>query len=135
MLLGFKKRFEEFVRTGSKTHTFRVRGKRRRFRVGDICDCYGDTRQKTMHLLGRWPCVRVDTAAIFANPNSLLRIRINGQLLDASETVLMAYRDGFRENGFTGACELMRDFWIAAHGIGWTQADLIHWDYAKPCQR
>lgn len=51
MLLGFKRQFAKYVEEGSKTHT--VRGFRKISpKVGDICHCYVDPRQKTMRLLG-----------------------------------------------------------------------------------
>jgi hypothetical protein len=63
MLLGFKRRFAPFVEEGSKTHTIRAKRKIRP-KVGEVCHCYVDPRQKSMRLLGRFPCVKVETIDI-----------------------------------------------------------------------
>ena len=59
MLLGFKARFEPFVIEGSKTHTIR-RVKKIPPKIGEVCHCYGDVRQKTMHVLGRGQMIHWD---------------------------------------------------------------------------
>ena len=64
MLLGFKRRFEPFVSEGSKTHTIRA-ARKNPPRVGQMCDCYVDSRQKTMRLLGRWVCTKVESILIY----------------------------------------------------------------------
>jgi hypothetical protein len=139
MLLGFKQRFEQFVREGSKTHTIR-RLKKHSPKVGDVCHCYGDLRQKSMHLLGRWPCIAVDNVRIDRNPNAApvaLKVRINGELLDADETRALFYRDGFRDPGRCPALQA-RDFWDAARPRRSSnpafpfEGQMIHWDFAHP---
>src|SRR4051812_18382725 len=99
MLLGFKRRFAPFVKDGSKTHTIRGYGKRRPWRVGDVCDCYVDPRQVTMELLGRWPCIRVEEIQITAARNVI----VEGVMLTQSELDALAWRDGFRNEGRGGA--------------------------------
>ena len=85
-LLGFKRQFAEFIRAGSKRHTIRAK---RKFPVkpGDICHCYVDPRQKTMALLGRWPCTVVQDV-IIRQPSleiPVLEIEIDGERLSNDE--------------------------------------------------
>jgi hypothetical protein len=120
MLLGFKRRFEPYVLDGSKRHSIRA-FRKRYFRAGDICDCYGDVRQTSMHLLGRFPCVRVEIISIFHRGDGSLAVYIGGQELTASEKDLLAWRDGFRSNGSEarpcGCFAEMTDFWLEEHGV------------------
>lgn len=97
MLLGFKRQFASFVEEGSKTHT--IRGNRRVVpRVGEICHCYVDPRQKTMCLLGRWPCSRVEKIVISHTSDTAcpLLISIAGVALTPEEQEVFLWRDGFR---------------------------------------
>lgn len=108
MMTGFKRRFEPFVRDGSKEHTLRdIRKGTRQIVQGDRLDCYGDVRQKAMHLIGRWMCIRVQVARfywrvepdelrIFARQIEHLRMSIDGVELTADEADAFAWRDGFR---------------------------------------
>ena len=145
MLLGFKRQFEPYVLDGSKTHTVRARRKIRP-RVGQRCDCYGDVRQKTMHLLGRWPCVRVESIKI-ANASTIdllqgdcpLRVWIEGSELSAREVELFFIRDGFRNHPdpdlhWAPVC-LAAAFWFDRLVDGPWEGDLIHWDYSKPMEK
>jgi hypothetical protein len=54
MLLGMRKQFEPLVLDGSKQHSIRNKRKppRKRPEPGDICNIYGDSRQKTPGCLG-----------------------------------------------------------------------------------
>lgn len=126
MLLGFKRRFAPFVEDGSKTHTIRATRKRPP-RVGEMCHCYVDPRQKTMRLLGRWPCVSVQQFSI--DRRGL--IRIDGIPLTADEANALAYRDGFRSRGLTGAYAEMMDYWVDRLPFKGT---VIHWDHRRPFQ-
>ncbi len=128
MLLGFNRRFVEYIQDGSKTHT--IRGKRKRPpRVGEICHCYVDARQKTMRLLGRWPCVRLQDIRIDEEG-----IVMESLVLDADECDLLAYLDGFRPPNSSlqrpgAAFALMLQFWKGRLPF---QGDVIHWDFTKP---
>jgi hypothetical protein len=125
MLLGFKRRFEPFILDGSKTHT--IRGKRQRPpRVGETCHCYVDPRQKTMRLLGRWPCVRVDDIHI----SVAFDIFVNGELLAPVERNQLAWRDGFRSDVNEAYLE-MSEFWRGRLPFDGT---IIHWDFTKPLE-
>lgn len=146
MLLGFKKRFEPFIIEGSKTHTIR-RTKKVSPKVGETCHCYGDVRQKTMHLLGRWPCIAIDDIVIkpvmVENWRSLgldkpmvitLKVFINGEELSPDEAETLFYRDGFRDvqPAYTSTA-MARDFWREKFEDGEPfRGQMIHWDFARP---
>ena len=131
MLLGFMKRFADFVEDGSKTHTIRAIRKNPP-RVGETCHCYTNVRQKSMRLLGRWPCVKVESITIseFFNPSIPLAVSINGQLLSTDEAEAFFHRDGFRDQGgetYT-AIHQAAEFWAdrLAGGKGF-HGQVIHW--------
>lgn len=133
LLLGFKRQFAPFVENGSKTHTVRAVRKIRP-KPGEICHCYVDPRQKTMRLLGRWPCVKVEDIQISVDPPALgyrlpLTIRLGHELLDASEVEAFLFRDGFRDYRWTTHADQAYEFWkdrLPFRGV------VIHWDYSKP---
>ena len=128
MLLGFKRQFAPSVRGGSKQHT--IRGIRKILpRVGEICHCYVDPRQKTMALLGRWPCVKVESIRIkrgrAARP---LKVWIDGVELDNSEVEALFRRDGFRDTGTPASCQAAQ-FWKQRLPF---KGYIIHWNYNVP---
>lgn len=130
MLLGFKRRFAPFVEDGSKTHT--IRGARKNPpRAGEMCHCYVDPRQKTMRLLGRFPCVKVEEILIYECGNGTLSVFIEGQELTVDEKNALAWRDGFRGRGKRDAFAEFCDFWKATHGTAAGPLDfrghVIHW--------
>jgi len=129
LLLGFKRRFAPYVEDDTKTHT--IRGKRRIApRVGETCHCYVDPRQRTMRLLGRFPCVKVDEIVIEGGLGGIAHIYVAGESLSVDEMRSLAWRDGFREPG--DSLEQMSVFWESEHdlapGYAW-RGDLIHWRY------
>jgi hypothetical protein len=133
VLLGFRRRFAAFVEEGSKTHT--IRGNRAIApKAGEICHCYVDARQKTMRLLGRWPCVRVEPIRIepAAHPARLV-IRIDENALSDDETEALLVRDGFRDGGGETypAMAQAREFWGNRLPLTGT---LIHWDHSQPVE-
>lgn len=133
MLIGFKRQFTPYVEDGSKTHTIRApRRAERQIQVGDMLQCYVDPRQKTMRLLGRWPCVKVEPITIteFFNPMIPLAVSLDGHLLSTDETEAFLWRDGFRDKGGEKyqAIHQAAEFWKdrifggnAWHGV------VIHW--------
>jgi hypothetical protein len=122
MLLGFKRQFAPFVKEGSKTHT--IRGTRKIMpRVGETCHCFVDPRQKTMRLLGRWPCVKVQGILIFED-RLLKRVFIDGEELTQDEKLALAWRDGFRNFGEKMAFAEMMMFWTGRLPF---EGHLIHW--------
>ncbi len=130
MLLGFKQQFEEKILTKEKRHT--IRGKRKRPpKPGDRLDCYVNPRQKSMRLLGRWPCVRVqdiqidraDRVMSDARDQQATPIWIDGVSLSADERRRLAISDGFE------SFREMMEFWtgrLPFHG------DMIHWNPDQP---
>ncbi len=133
MMLGFRHRFERMILEGSKTHT--IRGKRSISpRVGETIHCYVNPRQKSMRLLGRWACVKVQDIRIELPQNDFLTIYLDGERLSFDEASLLAFRDGFREHGISKALFEFERFWRIAHrlrpGQSW-RGDLIHWDFQK----
>jgi hypothetical protein len=133
MLLGFKRQFAPMVLDGSKTHTIRARRKIPA-RVGETCHCYVDPRQKSMQLLGRWECVRIEPIFIvpFPMPEGAawhLDIWIAGSELTPDEAVEFAWRDGFRPVRRCDALISMGHWWAALKRIDAFQGHLIHWKY------
>lgn len=139
MLLGVKRRFAPFVEDGSKTHTIRGPG---RYKVGMRLDCFVDPRQKSMRLLGRWPCVKVEPVRlkfIKHGISYILQITVDGEALDPREAERLAFADGFRSTGQTSIAQMSR-FWIAEHnvkdelGSAWC-GEIVHWDYSRPMEK
>ncbi len=138
MLLGFKPQFVDYVREGSKRHTVRAM-RARPFKVGDICDCYGDVRQKTMYLIGRWPCAKVQEIRIGMVLDGMtyrLDISVDGETLSKDEAVAFAWADGFRDGTRGTALDRMGDFWFKEHRLMDALNEppffgqLIHWDWS-----
>lgn len=133
MLLGFNRRFAPMVEDGSKTHT--IRGERKIHpKVGEMCHCYVDPRQKTMRLLGRWPCVKVERIRIYASASASygFAVFVDGVGLDLDEKNGLAWRDGFRSSGRDKAFDEMTTYWITLHRNHGTidfDGHIIHWKY------
>ncbi len=153
MLLGFQDRFHPMLLDGSKRHTIRAPRKISP-KVGEVCHCYGKVRQKGMHLLGRWPCVRVEDIRIWRDDGAAhlrpgaspqiknlivtreaeefpynLQVEIDGERLSRDERESLARRDGFED------FEAMVMFWRKEHGKGKRidfHGDVIHWDFDHP---
>jgi hypothetical protein len=129
MLLGFKRQFAPFVEDGSKTHTIRSVRKIAP-RVGETCHCYVDPRQKSMRLLGRWPCVRVEQIEIVGGYGGIAQILVEGTSLDLKEMEALARRDGFRDGGL----KEMEAFWAKTHGLAPSyifRGQIIHWKFPE----
>lgn len=129
MLLGFKRQFVPFIIDGTKTHTIRARGNRRRFAPGDICHCYVDPRQKSMTLIGRFVCTVVQEIVIETSAGPGLRVSIDGVYLDADEVEAFFRRDGFRPSSGSAsrAAALFWHLQLNKPFVG----DLIHWDFRE----
>ena len=95
MLIGFRRQLAPYVEEGSKTCTIRATRKIAP-RAGEMCHCYVDARQKSMRLLGRWPCIAVQPVTIDA-----AHITLDGHTLDEDERNALAWRDGFRPEDST----------------------------------
>lgn len=136
MLLGFKPQFAPFVQEGSKTHT--IRGPRKvPAKVGETCHCYVNPRQKSMRLLGRWPCVKIEPIEIYERGDGSFGVLVNGIDLSLDEKAQLAWRDGFRLFGRKRAFDSMMRFWMTTHGNADRNSpfvfsgDIIHWDYQR----
>ena len=82
-----------------------------------------------MRLIGRWPCVRVETIEVFkaADADTLLII-IDGNLLSTDETEAFLFRDGFRTAGFPSHAAEAFDFWKKRLPF---RGQVIHWRYSR----
>jgi hypothetical protein len=126
VLLGFQQRFEKKILAKEKRHTIRARRKgKRQIRVGDRLDCYIDSRHKSMRLLGRWPCTRVQDIRITRRKGKaqLSEVFIEGQWLTFDEREVLSQADGFQS--FAD----MMEFWrgrLPFYGF------MIHWNPDKP---
>lgn len=144
MMTGFKRRFEPFVRDGSKEHTLRdIRKGTRQIVQGDRLDCYGDVRQKAMHLIGRWTCVRVQVAKFWVKeiePGFIFHMSIDGVELSRDEADAFAWRDGFRHLDLPGdytTYNTEREFCFATMMSYWQDEktkfpfskQLLHWKW------
>jgi hypothetical protein len=134
MLLGFKRRFAPFVEEGSKTHTIRAIRKIVP-KVGEMCHCYVDPRQKSMRLLGRFECVLVQDFVmerISTDPTvEGIAVSIDGERLSPDEREAFFHRDGFREPG-RSATQQAYDFWAnLERPLPW-HGHLIHWKWEAP---
>ena len=142
MLLGFKRRFAQRVLDGSKTHT--IRGMRK-FppKAGETCHCYVDPRQKSMALLGRWPCAKVEGILITASGAQIwigppevprgftkeqyLRLALRNprdfgfMRLAHDEREILAQRDGF------ASFAEMKEFWRGRLPF---LGNIIHWRWS-----
>ena len=138
MLLGFQSRFVPFVLDGTKTHTIRAIRKNPP-RVGEICHCYANPRQRTMRLLGRWPCVAIEKILIYERGDGTFGVVIEGEELSIDEKDQLACRDGFRSKRIhRGAFAIMMRYWMATHGnekrtTGFDfEGQIIHWNWNVP---
>ncbi len=117
MILNFKKRFEQYVTSGSKRHTIRAKRKIPG-KVGQLCHCYTGLRQKGARLLGRWPCTRIEEITIIGKFRSgvplWLKVAIGDQELSPSEVEALCWRDGFRESDRQHWYEFA-EFWYKEH--------------------
>lgn len=135
MLLGFKSRFESAIVAKTKRHT--IRGKRKNApKVGETCHCYVNPRQKTMRLLGRWLCVKVQDITIIrrvSDAHAPLCVIIDGTELDDPEANHFFYSDGFQDEGGETYTYMWQaaEFWEKNNGLTEGKAfhgDVIHWN-------
>ena len=125
MLLGFKRQFAKYVEEGSKTHTIRAVRKITP-KVGEVCHCYVDPRQKSMRLLGRFRCTRVSDIEI-CRMHTALAVFIDGEVLSCDEAESLFQRDGFRAEGSAAITQAAK-FWKGKLPF---KGHLIHWKYEK----
>lgn len=129
MMLGFQQRFERKILRKEKRHTIRAKRKRPP-KVGDRLDCYVNPRQKSMRLIGRWPCTKVQDVTIRlgkrgdpAEFRGLPIVEIEKVPLSIDECEALS-----RSDGFTCFAQMM-DFWDGRLPF---RGDMIHWDPERP---
>lgn len=140
-LLGFKRRFAPMVLEGSKRHTIRAIRKIP-VKVGDVCHCYVDPRQKSMRLLGRWRCTKVQGIRILADctpeapPLIVLFTHEEGAdlCLGAEEAERLFWVDGFREEPKDDLpWPHTRQAWEFWKGKEFPfESQMVHWDFDNP---
>lgn len=125
-LLNFKPRFSPFILDGRKQHTIRkVRKDSRVPKFGEICHCFEGLRTKRHRLLGRWPCVKVETITVSNVPVNppFLSVHVEGLALSVDECERLARQDGF-EN-FAD----MEQYWRNEKGRLPFTGHIIHWKW------
>lgn len=118
-LYNFKKRFAPFVRDGTKRHTIRAKRKHPD-KPGNTVHLYYGLRTKSVELLGRSICVKVEEIQVSAGQ----QVFIDGVELNLDEKNALAFCDGFRSRGVSGAFDEMMAFW---NGRLPFTGDIIHW--------
>lgn len=135
MVLGFQRRFAQYVREGSKTHSIRE-DKNDRWHPGVFVDAFVDPRQKTMErLIPSTPCIYTEPIEILPLNNRTrqtperVEIRIDGHVLSADEMESLAWKDGFRLYDFPSHLYEMMRFWDGRIPF---KGKVIHWKYPGP---
>lgn len=132
MLVGFKRQFAPFVEEGSKTHTIRARRQDgTRAKVGETLHCYVDSRQKTMRLLGRFECVKVQSIHIVTDcslNHPPLMVQIDDTWLTADEAEVFFHADGFRAPD-SSSIEQAAKYWKGREFP--FDGDLNHWKFEE----
>lgn len=126
-LYNFQARFVRKIRAGEKTHT--IRGIRAHpDKPGNTLHLYMGLRTRSVELIMRVPCVKVEEIEIEHHPERFLdsdpemhTITINGIELDRSEREAFAKRDGFE------SFDEMLEFWAGRLPF---KGHVIHWKAA-----
>ena len=111
-LLGFKKRFEQQIATGTKRQT--IRAKRRDGRnphPGDTLFLYVGLRTKSCHKIKEVKCESVEEIAIIRMSPLQVAVSIGGRFILYPEKEALAVADGF------SSWQEMVDFFEKEHGI------------------
>lgn len=117
---NFQKQFCEPIKTGTKTHTIRRRGKRRHVRAGESLQLYtGQRTSACRKIVDDRQCIRVAPIEIFVSAVGITSICVDREPVDDLE--------GFaREDGFASLVA-MSEFWIRFHGFGTFTGVMIFW--------
>lgn len=115
-------RFVPMIRDGRKTST--IRAEREHEDVpGDTMHLYTGLRRNGAMLIFRAPCVKVEPIRVsWIGAGDATTVRVNHEILDASETELLALNDGFET-----FAEMM-EWW--APNIPFN-GKIYHWDFEK----
>lgn len=138
-LYNFQPQFVPYVEDGSKTHTIRAERKHADT-MGKHLYLYTGLRHKGARLLMRTVCVRTDFIRITEDHRVFIGASVGfdsfpapygeGQRaggfveLDEAEKNVLAWRDGFRDDGRDGAFKSMMRFWEG--GLPF-EGEIIHW--------
>jgi hypothetical protein len=112
-LYNFRPQFVAKILSGEKQHTIR-RIRAVPDKPGNTLHLYTGLRRKGARLLMRVPCVKVEEIEI-----TPLSVKIEGNVLDASEEETLARRDGFPNFA------IMMEFWNE-RGLPF-KGHIIHW--------
>jgi len=113
---NFLAKFVPAIKTGRKSHTFRVYGKRRHVRPGRLVQLYTGMRTKACRRIAETTCTHVDRMTVGDD-----YIMLNGQILGHIRLKKLTQADGF---------DTPADFfaWVkATHGFP-AEGVLVHWD-------
>ena len=122
-LLGFKKRYVEAIRAGTKIHTFRSQRKIP-IKAGDRLYLYCGLRTKSCFRIVPEPvlCVRVEPMTITQST-----VSIRDRLIPSEQCDDLARNDGFRS--FSEMFEFFRDkVPIAGQLIFWQEPAVLYWE-------
>lgn len=112
---NFQARFAPAVESGEKSSTFRVTGKRRHARAGEMLQLYTGMRQKGCRLLRKATCTSARPMVVDAHG-----FAIDGQRVPRDDANALARRDGFESWG-----DMIH--WVAeTHGLP-AEGILIEW--------
>jgi hypothetical protein len=120
-LYNFQPRFAPFIRDGRKTHTIRAQ-RCNPDKPGNTLHLYIGLRHKSVELLMRVPCVKVEEIFIKLAPGGVPVIYIDGQPLDGDECESLSIRDGF--DSFAD----MMQFWEGRLPF---RGHIIHWKFPE----
>ncbi len=127
-LYNFKPQFVSLILAGKKTHTIRAPRKGSQDVPGNTMHLYTGLRTKNAKLLGRFPCIKVESIQISKPPmpDSPGLVWIDGSPLSEDEVEQLAKRDGFRD------FEHMMEFWKGRLPFS---GFIFHWKFDKKAVR
>lgn len=121
-LYNFEPRFYAGIKTGVIRHTIRRR-RANPDKPGNILHLYLGLRTRSVELIMRAPCVKVEEIKIRRRPPGIV---IEGEALSPDECEIFAQHDGF-----SSFAEMM-EYWRGRLPF---EGDLIHWNSDHPITR
>ena len=109
------------IMSGHKTHTIRAH-RVHADKPGNMLHLYSGLRQPGATLLMRVRCIAVEEIEIRITPGNGRVIKINGVVLDRTESDALAKRDGFKD---------FRDMMAFWDGRLPFSGQIIHWKFTK----
>jgi hypothetical protein len=126
-LYNFMPQFVTSIKRGSKTHTIRA-PRAHPDKPGNILHLYMGLRTRSVELIMRVPCVKVEDILIRRGPSlssdatDIFEVAIDGLGLEADEKEALARRDGFKN------FSQMMKFWDGRMPF---EGHLIHWKFPE----